>query len=178
MIHASGTLTTLFPSDGGQIRVDKDVYVQGCKNVRVSVFKDGHTFVLHFLEPLDEIEPKQEEILEMNQEDKKLDEEEAIEKSEFEATEKDTVQKDIYKGPKPFCDFSSFVAQFGDGMILTHSGYGPCGSIVYQDPDAEVSVTVAVPEGGVTTQGTPSPQPKATSPKSRKKMDEEAKRYC
>lgn len=183
LIHASGSLSTLFPSDGGQIRVDKDSYVQGAKNVRVSVYKDGNIFVLHFLEPMDDIQTKED--TEENtgspkdEEEKNCEEnaEEHIEKSEIEGTEKETI-KEVPEGPKPFCDFSSFVAQFSDGMILTHSGYGPCGSIIDKEQkEAEVTVTsMAVPDGGTTAHGTPSPQPKATSPKSRKKMDDETKR--
>lgn len=61
MVHVSGSLTTLFPADGGQIRVEKDTYIHGANCVRASVLKDGNTFVLHFLEPIDEI-LKQEEV--------------------------------------------------------------------------------------------------------------------
>lgn len=184
LIHASGSLRTLFPSDGGQIRVDKNSYVQGAKNVRVSVYKDGNIFILHFLEPLDEIMPKEDDEQKQAEsketEDKNIEEEvpqEHIEKSEIEGTEKETLS-DNHKDAKPFCDFSSFVAQFSDGMILTHSGYGPCGSNIDAEPKESeiVLASITVPEGGATAHGTPSPQPKASSPKARKKMDEEAKR--
>ena len=61
LVHASGSLSTMFPCDGGQIRVERNSYIQGSRNIRVSVLKDGNMFVLHFLEPIDEV-LKQEEI--------------------------------------------------------------------------------------------------------------------
>lgn len=61
LVHVSGSLTTLFPCDGGQIRIEKNAYIHGAICVRASVLKDGNTFVLHFLEPIDEV-LKQEEI--------------------------------------------------------------------------------------------------------------------
>ncbi|XP_031553104.1 sperm-associated antigen 17-like isoform X2 [Actinia tenebrosa] len=188
LIHASGSLTTLFPSDGGQIRVDKNSYVQGAKNVRVSVLKDGNVFVLHFVDPVGEILPQEDTEPEgikikeeNNQESKEKHDDEGIEKSEIEGNEKEQkeLSKKFHKGPKPFCDFSSFVAQFNDGMILTHSGYGPSGSIIskeLKETEAQLISSIVVPEGGGAAHGTPSPQPKAGSPKSRKKMDEEIKR--
>lgn len=172
---------TLFPSDGGQIRVDKSSYVQGSKSVRVSVYKDGNTFILHFLEPVDEVLPKDnsdEEQADKQEIENKTDEQpqEHIEKSEIEGNEKESL-KSTCKKVKPICDFSSFVAQFSDGMTMTHSGYGPSGSIMDWEPnETETALTVTVPEAGTTAHGTPSPQPKASSPKARKKMDEETKR--
>lgn len=188
LIHASGSLTTLFPSDGGQIRVDRNSYVQGAKNVRVSVLKDGNIFMLHFVDPVDEVLPREDSEPEENknreenvQESKEKHDEEGIEKSEIEGNEKEQKEssKETRKEAKSFCNFSSFVAQFNDGMILTHSGYGPSGSIIGKEPketEAQLISSIAVPEVGGAVHGTPSPQPKAGSPKSRKKMDEEVKR--
>jgi len=179
LIHASGSLITLFPNDGGQIRVDKNSYIQGSSTVRVSVHKDGNAFILHFLEPVDEILPKNDCEQEQVEAETKPDEQsqEHIEKSEIEGTEKENL-KNTSKKAIPLCEFSSFVAQFSDGMTLTHSGYGPSGSLIEGGfNETEVAVTsITVPEGGATAHGTPSPQPKATSPKARKKMDDEAKR--
>lgn len=168
--------------------MDKNSYVQGAKNVRVSVLKDGNVFMLHFVEPVDEILPQEDAVPEENknkdendQESKEKQGEEGIEKSETEGTEKEQKEptKEPFKGPKPFCHFSSFVAQFNDGMILTHSGYGPSGSVfdkVPKETEAHLIPGIAVPEVGGGVHGTPSPQPKAGSPKSRKKIDEEVKR--
>ena len=185
LIHVSGSLTTMFPADGGQIQVNKSQYVQGAKRVSTSVFKDGSMFVLHFLEPIDEILTKEElegsvqkdddgVLIDENEQEENMGGE--VDKSEVECSEKE--QKNLPKDPKPFCDFSSFVAELSDGMVLALSGYGPTGSLKEKEPrESEDTVTgylaadVAPPP-----QATPSPQPKAGSPKARKKAEEEAKR--
>ena len=183
LIHVSGSLTTMFPADGGQIQVNKSQYVQGARSISTSVLKDGNMFVLHFLEPIDEILSKEElegsegkagvEILlhEIKQEENVEEEEN---KSVTEGSEKEQHRRH----PKPFCDFSSFVAALSDGMVVALSGYGPSGSLKEKEAkESEDTVTgyltadVAPPP-----QATPSPQPKAGSPKARKRAEEEAKR--
>ena len=184
LIHVSGSLSTMFPADGGQIQVNKSQYVQGARSVSTLVFKDGNVFVLHFLEPVDEILTKEEaegsgekddgeSLLDKNNlVESKVEE---VEKSEVEASEKD--QRKQPKAPKPFCDFSSFVAELSDGMIVALSGYGPSGSLIEKDAkDSEDTVTGHLTADVPPPQPTPSPQPKAGSPKARKRAEEEAKR--
>lgn len=184
LIHVSGSLTTLFPADGGQIQVNKWQYVQGARSISTSVFKDGNMFVLHFLEPIDEIltkeelegvEEKEDEAFDKNKQQEENKGEE-VDKSEVEASEKEEHKQP--KDPKPFCDFSSFVGELNDGMVVALSGYGPSGSLKEKEPkESEDTVTgyltadIAPPP-----QATPSPQPKAGSPKARKRAEEDAKR--
>lgn len=184
LIHVSGSLSTMFPADGGQIQVNRSQYVQGARTVSTLVFKDGNTFVLHFLEPFDEILTKEEAegeeenedaegLLDKNKQEESKDE--AVEKSEVEALEKE--QNKQPKAPESFCDFSSFVAELSDGMVVTLSGYGPSGSLVEKESkDAEDTVTGHLIADAPPPQPTPSPQPKAGSPKARKRAEEEAKR--
>lgn len=183
MIHVSGSLMTVFPADGGQIQVNKSQYVQGARKVSTSVFKDGNMFVLHFLEPIDEILTKEElegleekDDLRIDKNEKEEYKNDELEKSEIEASEKE--QQKIPKGPKPFCDFSSFVAELSDGMVLALSGYGPSGSFKEKESkESEETVTGYLKADTVMPpQPTPSPQPKAGSPKARKRAEEEAKR--
>lgn len=183
LIHVSGSLSTMFPADGGQIQVKKAQYVQGAKSVSTSVFKDGNMFVLHFLEPTDEILTKEEEEGSDGNEDESLldknkteeSQEEGVEKSEVEASEKE--QHKQPKSPKPFCDFSSFVAELSDGMVVALSGYGPSGTLIEKDAkDSEDTVTGHLITDAPPPQPTPSPQLKAGSPKARKRAEEEAKR--
>ncbi|KAG7280428.1 hypothetical protein CRUP_028168, partial [Coryphaenoides rupestris] len=47
LIHVSGRLQHLFPSDGGRITVEKVDFVQGSSLVKVAVAKDGHHFYTH-----------------------------------------------------------------------------------------------------------------------------------
>lgn len=183
LIHVSGSLMTVFPADGGQIQVNKSQYVQGARKVSTSVFKDGNMFVLHFLEPIDEILTKEElegleekDYLRIDKNEKEEYKNDELEKSEIEASEKE--QQKIPKGPKPFCDFSSFVAELSDGMVLALSGYGPSGSFKEKESkESEETVTGYLKADTVMPpQPTPSPQPKAGSPKARKRAEEEAKR--
>ena len=185
LIHVSGSLTTMFPADGGQIQVNKSQYVQGARSISTSVLKDGNMFVLHFLEPIDEILSKEE--LEGSEEKAgveilldKIKQDENVEeegnKTVIEESEKE--QHACRSHPKPFCDFSSFVAELSDGMVLALSGYGPSGSLKEKEPkESEDAVTgYLTADVGPPPQPTPSPQPKAGSPKARKRAEEEAKR--
>lgn len=184
LIHVSGSLSTMFPADGGQIQINKSQYVQGARSVSTLVFKDGNMFVLHFLEPIDEIltigeleGSEEKDIAESsshkNNPEQSKDEE--VEKSEVEASEKE--QHKQSKAPKSFCDFSSFVAELRDGMIVALSGYGPSGSLIKKESkDSEDTVTGHLIADAPPPQPTPSPQPKAGSPKARKRAEEEARR--
>ena len=148
LIHVTGIQSSMFPCDGGEIRVEKTQYVRGPKSVSTSVYKDGNILKLHFLEPLEEILPEQpgdisvsskaesEESSEKNEvmEDKPSDE--GVEKSEFEASEKTTAldAEDVSAKntsseavPVVFCTHASFVAELNDGMVITCSGFGTNG---------------------------------------------------
>lgn len=183
LIHVSGSLATVFPADGGQIQVNKWQYVQGSRSVSTSVFKDGNMFVLHFLEPIDEIltkeeleGPEEKENVGLDKNEKEESKSEEVEKSEVEASEKE--QQKQPKSPRPFCDFSSFVAELSDGMVLTLSGYGPSGSLKEKESKESEETVTGYLTGDIAPppQASPSPQPKAGSPKQRKRAEEEAKR--
>ena len=183
LIHVSGSLTTLFPADGGQIQVNKSQYVQGARSISTSVFKDGNMFVLHFLEPIDEILSKEE--LEGSEGKAgvgilvdKVKQEENVEEEGNKSVTEESDKEQHSRHPEPFCDFSSFVAELSDGMVLALSGYGPSGSLKEKEPkESDDTVTgYLTADAGPPPQPTPSPQPKAGSPKARKRAEEEAKR--
>ena len=116
LLHVTGVQSSMFPHDGGEIRVEKTEYVRGARSVSAAVYKDGNILKLHFLEPLDEILPEQASksedasstaviskltsttqtagSLERTEDDSRADEpsasDEGVEKSEFEASEKTT----------------------------------------------------------------------------------------
>lgn len=178
LVHVSGSLSTMFPADGAQIQVNRSKYVQGAKSVSTSVFKDGNMFVLHFSEPIDEIfANEKEERLHEKDGTERLMEKTGLRAEEIEKSEVEASEKEQQKRPTPFCDFSSFVAELSDGMIVALSGYGPSGSLAEKDArETEDTVTGHLIADPPPPQPTPSPQPKAGSPKLRKKADEEAKR--
>ena len=195
LIHVTGIQSSLFPCDGGEIRVQKTQYVRGANSASISVHKDGNILKLHFLEPLEEILPDQasdvveESKAETSESREKTEDtitqdesstmDEGLEKSEFEANEKtasfhqDVTVENEHVLSEPtipmFCMHASFVAQLSDGMVITCSGFGPRG--IPRQPGGDLNEDSAA---GVPLD--PSPPPKVSSPKSRKKNDEEAKR--
>ena len=183
LIHVSGSLTTMFPADGGQIQVNKSQYVQGARSMSTSVLKDGNMFVLHFLEPIDEILSKEEFERSEGKADveillHEIKQEENVEEEESKSVTEGSEKEQHRRHPKPFCDFSSFVAELSDGMVVALSGCGPSGSLKEKEPkESEDTVTgYLTAEVAPPPQATPSPQPKAGSPKARKRAEEEAKR--
>lgn len=80
LIHVAGMTTTLFPSDGGQIRTEKLEFTQGTNCIKTSVLKDGHVFCVHVIDPKESGDNSDEE-----EEDNK----EEVEKSDHEKSEKD-----------------------------------------------------------------------------------------
>lgn len=183
LIHVSGSLTTMFPADGGQIQVKKSQYVQGARSMSTSVLKDGNMFVIHFLEPIDEILSKEE--LEgwdgkagVESLSHEIKQEENVEEEGNKSVTEESEKEQHRRYPKPFCDFSSFVAELSDGMVLALSGYGPSGSLKEIEPkESEDTVTgYLTADVGPPPQASPSPQPKAGSPKARKRAEEEAKK--
>lgn len=189
LVHVTGVLSSMFPNDGGQIMVEKITYVNRSSTVSTSVNKDGHFLKLHFLEPLEElIEEKENSVSQGAKEDsiKNLVREESngdlddgVEKSEFEANEKQgDSQVDIStETPRPvFCKHASFVAQLHDGMVISSSGFGPHGN-----PSRNEDLSGKPEVGNIDDQPVgqilcPSPQPKGASPKSKKKNEEEVRK--
>ena len=195
LIHVTGVRSSIFPCDGGEIRVEKIQYVRGANSASISVHKDGNILKLHFLEPLEEILPDRpseviddskvdsSETCEKTEDDVTQEEsnatEEGVEKSEFEANEKtasfhqDVTVESEHVSLEPtlpmFCTHASFVAQLNDGMVITCSAFGSHGKPAQHDRSFNKDSTATVPLD-------PSPPPKVSSPKSRKKNDEEARR--
>ncbi|XP_015261877.1 PREDICTED: sperm-associated antigen 17, partial [Gekko japonicus] len=50
-IQVTGTTQYLFPTDGGQIQVEKISFVKGSTFVTVKVVKDNHSFFIHIIDP-------------------------------------------------------------------------------------------------------------------------------
>ncbi|XP_061176448.1 sperm-associated antigen 17-like isoform X2 [Saccostrea echinata] len=131
LIHVSGITTSMFPSDGGQIRTERTEFVQGTTSIKSTVLKDGHNFTVHILDPKESTE-------ESDQEEDLLPPTE--EKADFEKSEKDdakTVEGERgssaqktgkMDGEKSSVSaFGSITAQLMDGMTLSLSQYGASG---------------------------------------------------
>lgn len=95
LLHAVGSVKTMFPTDGGLIRVEQVQFVQGTSSVKTSVVKDGHTFTVHVLDPKvegdedeedEEEKPKEADAVPSGEEERKED---GVEKGEAEKSEKE-----------------------------------------------------------------------------------------
>ncbi|XP_021376816.1 sperm-associated antigen 17-like isoform X5 [Mizuhopecten yessoensis] len=168
LIHVAGMTTTLFPSDGGQIRTEKLEFAQGTNSIKTSVLKDGHVFCVHVIDPKEGGEDSEGE-----EEDSK----EEVEKSEHEKSEKDQGDKMTREGDagstgrsnsarsdekktKSVSAFGSVTAHLQDGMSLSLSQFGPKG-ISEDGKKYEPKVYVPPPT-------TPSPLPPPSPTKSKK----------
>uniref|UniRef100_A0A8C0F2N9 Sperm associated antigen 17 n=1 Tax=Bubo bubo TaxID=30461 RepID=A0A8C0F2N9_BUBBB len=106
LIQVSGTNQYLFPSDGGQIQVEKIEFVKGLTLVKVKVIKDNHNFFIHITDPKKKL--KDTEVQEINEEQK-------IRSGKLK-NQKKAVSK-----------FGSFSATLENGIQLSLSYYGPTG---------------------------------------------------
>lgn len=179
LVHVSGIQSSMFPCDGGQIQVEKTTFVHRPSTVSVSVHKDGDVLKLHFMAPLGELIEEKENVVSLGTKDESFkspgreeSNEDGLEKSEFEANEKEWRADDVSSSPPVFCNHASFVGQLNDGMVISSSGFGPQGI-----PRPHEGRHGEQEAGNVDQQPLePSPPHKAASPKSRKKNDEEARR--
>uniref|UniRef100_A0A8C3BRC2 Sperm associated antigen 17 n=1 Tax=Cairina moschata TaxID=8855 RepID=A0A8C3BRC2_CAIMO len=106
LIQVSGINHYLFPSDGGQIQVEKIEFVKGLTLVKLKVIKDNHNFFIHITDPkknLTEIEVQE------NNDEHKI------------TSGKMKNQK------KAVSKFGSFSATLENGIQLSLSYYGPTG---------------------------------------------------
>ena len=56
LIHVSGKSCYMFPKDGGLIKVETTRFLQSCRSVRTSVYKDDHSLVMHLINPVNAME--------------------------------------------------------------------------------------------------------------------------
>ncbi|RMC07637.1 hypothetical protein DUI87_17113 [Hirundo rustica rustica] len=105
IIQVSGTHQYLFPSDGGQIQVEKIEFVKKTL-IKVKVIKDNHNFFIHITDPKENFKEAEEQ---------EINEEQQIGSGELK-NQKKVVSK-----------FGSFSATLENGIQLSLSYYGPTG---------------------------------------------------
>ncbi|PKK30587.1 sperm associated antigen 17 [Columba livia] len=130
LIHVSGTNQYLFPSDGGQIQVEKIDFVKGPTFVKVKVIKDNHNFFIHITDPKKNL--KEIEVQEVN-------EEQQIRSGKLK-NQKKAVSK-----------FGSFSATLENGIQLSLSYYGPTGKTADDETDPVLARILDVPSVHVPT---------------------------
>ncbi|KAM4873141.1 sperm-associated antigen 17 isoform 2-T2 [Thomomys bottae] len=165
-IQISGVNYYLYPSDGGQIEVEKMTFEKGSTFIKVKVKKDKHSFITHLKDP--------KEIMTNQEEEREDSSEEGNEEEEEEANDKET--NESYSTTKIVSKFGSFSAVLENGICLSISYYGPSGMAPeVKDPALEsmlnipsahtptvVPVVVTVPQGK--TKGKPKGKEKPKEP--------------
>ncbi|XP_040428436.1 sperm-associated antigen 17 isoform X5 [Cygnus olor] len=106
LIQVSGISHYLFPSDGGQIQLEKIEFVKGLTLVKLKVIKDNHNFFIHITDPKKNLT--------------------GIEVQESNDEHKITSGK-MKNQKKAVSKFGSFSATLENGIQLSLSYYGPTG---------------------------------------------------
>uniref|UniRef100_G1NTX6 Sperm associated antigen 17 n=1 Tax=Myotis lucifugus TaxID=59463 RepID=G1NTX6_MYOLU len=130
-IQISGTNYYLYPSDGGQIEVEKTTFEKGSTFIKVKVKKDKHNFIIHLKDPKKIV--KKEKEVDYSSED----EEEAREgEKNIELEESNAENKAVSKS-------GSFSATLENGICLSISYYGPSGNAPEEkDPQLEAMLNI------------------------------------
>uniref|UniRef100_A0A671YZ06 Sperm associated antigen 17 n=1 Tax=Sparus aurata TaxID=8175 RepID=A0A671YZ06_SPAAU len=119
LIHVSGHLQQLFPSDGGHIIVEDVSYVEGSSLMKVAVKKDGHHFCTHINHVV--LDPAKRPL-------QPQDKEANGKKEDFKASEPVAVKK-VKQG--------SLSAVLDSGIHLSYSFYGPTGEYIVSPQETE-----------------------------------------
>ncbi|XP_070252628.1 sperm-associated antigen 17 isoform X3 [Myotis yumanensis] len=130
-IQISGTNYYLYPSDGGQIEVEKTTFEKGSTFIKVKVKKDKHNFIIHLKDPKKIV--KKEKEVDYSSED----EEEAREGEKNIELEESTAEN------KAVSKSGSFSATLENGICLSISYYGPSGNAPEEkDPQLEAMLNI------------------------------------
>ncbi|KAM6417208.1 LOW QUALITY PROTEIN: sperm-associated antigen 17 [Pluvialis apricaria] len=130
LIQVSGTNQYLFPSDGGQIQVEKIEFVKGLTLVKVKVIKDNHNFFIHITDPKKNL--KEIEMQEINEEQK-------------------ITSGNLKNQKKAVSKFGSFSATLENGIQLSLSYYGPTGKTADDKTDPVLARILNIPSVHVPT---------------------------
>ncbi|XP_046941193.1 sperm-associated antigen 17 [Lynx rufus] len=132
-IQISGTNSYLYPSDGGQIEVEKTTFEKGPTFIKATVKKDKHTFIIHLKDPKKIVKKEKKE------EDSSLEDEkeEREEEQKLDTEESDAENKAVSK-------FGSFSATLENGICLSISYYGPSG-MTPEDKDPNLDTMLNIP---------------------------------
>ncbi|XP_019511375.1 PREDICTED: sperm-associated antigen 17 isoform X1 [Hipposideros armiger] len=138
-IQISGTNCYLYPSDGGQIEVEKTTFEKGPTFIKVKVQKDNHSFIIHLKDP--------EKIV--RKEDKEEDDSLEGETKER-AREQDLGMGESNAKNEAVSKFGSFSATLENGICLSISYYGSSG-MAPEDKDPNLEAMLNIPSVHIPT---------------------------
>uniref|UniRef100_F7DM61 Sperm associated antigen 17 n=1 Tax=Monodelphis domestica TaxID=13616 RepID=F7DM61_MONDO len=156
-IQVSGTNYYLYPSDGGQIEVEKIVFGKGPTFIKVKVKKDKHNFFIHLKDPkkLQGKVRKQEENDSSDDEERKMGRE-----GEQGRGPQEAAKASLHKN-RMVSKFGSFSATLENGITLSISYHGPSGEPP-EEKDVELEEMLNIPSAHTQTvvPAPPTPTPK------------------
>uniref|UniRef100_A0A671FSE7 Sperm associated antigen 17 n=1 Tax=Rhinolophus ferrumequinum TaxID=59479 RepID=A0A671FSE7_RHIFE len=132
-IQISGTNYYLYPSDGGQIEVEKTTFEKGPTFIKVKVQKDKHNFIIHLKDP-------KKLVKKGNKEEDYASEDETEER----AGKQDLEMEDSNAKNKAVSKFGSFSATLENGIRLSISYYGSNG-MAPEDKDPNLEAMLNIP---------------------------------
>ncbi|CAN2387709.1 axonemal central apparatus assembly, partial [Pristimantis euphronides] len=139
LIQVSGNCRYLFPTDGGQIQVEYIHFEKGSTYIKVKILKDGHTFLVHIVNPRKLPLGGQEDLTQVDQQGNPV-------------------------STRSISEFGSFSATLHSGIQLSLSHYGSSGyGPEAKDPELEAMLTFpSIHTPSVIP--APPPQPPPSSP--------------
>ncbi|XP_044531471.1 sperm-associated antigen 17 [Gracilinanus agilis] len=151
-IQLSGTNYYLYPSDGGQIEVEKIVFGKGPTFIKVKVKKDKHNFFIHLKDP----KKLQGKVRKQEENDSSDDEGKVKKKKSKTLLTEATLHK-----KRMVSKFGSFSATLENGITLSISYHGPSGEPP-EEKDLELEEMLNIPSAHTQTvvPAPPTPTPK------------------
>ncbi|XP_074174734.1 sperm-associated antigen 17 [Rhinolophus sinicus] len=138
-IQISGTNCYLYPSDGGQIEVEKTTFEKGPTFVKVKVQKDKHNFIIHLKDP-------KKLVRKGNKAEGYASEDETEER----AGEQNLEMEESNAKNKAVSKFGSFSATLENGICLSISYYGSSG-MAPEDKDPNLEAMLNIPSAHTPT---------------------------
>ncbi|XP_004689538.1 PREDICTED: sperm-associated antigen 17 [Condylura cristata] len=138
-VQIAGESWYLYPSDGGQIEVEKTTFEKGPTFIKVKVNKDKHNFLIHLKDPKKIVKKEEKE------EDSSSEEE----REDREEEQNPDTEQSIAKN-KAVSKFGSFSATLENGICLSISYYGPSG-MAPEDKDPYLETMLNIPSVHVPT---------------------------
>nr|XP_023417022.1 sperm-associated antigen 17 [Cavia porcellus] len=130
-VQISGSNYYLYPSDGGQIEVEKTAFEKGPTFIKMKVKKDKHNFIIHLKDPKSLVKKQSKEEIYSLEKKEENDEEQNLE-AKVSCAESKAVSK-----------FGSFSATLENGICLSISYYGSSGTVPDEkDPDLEAVLNI------------------------------------
>ncbi|XP_056675243.1 sperm-associated antigen 17 isoform X2 [Monodelphis domestica] len=151
-IQVSGTNYYLYPSDGGQIEVEKIVFGKGPTFIKVKVKKDKHNFFIHLKDP-----KKLQGKVRKQEENDSSDDEGKVKRRKSKTI---MTEASLHKN-RMVSKFGSFSATLENGITLSISYHGPSGEPP-EEKDVELEEMLNIPSAHTQTvvPAPPTPTPK------------------